>query len=285
MLISPEPALNDGFGESVALGPSFAVVGAPGYESGDGGLHDYEKAGDAFRLRAVVESPERADTHTEVLGRYGGAVASDGALLFVGAALESEWRDGRARCEGGGVVYVFDRAAAARQLVTSLRGTRPNENFGSSVACAGDLLVVGAAADSSSEALPGAVYVYRRAAADGWSLIGRVEGERAGERFGARVAIDGERFAVSAPGRADLARPQGGGRVDVFDVSEGGCAKVASTREAPGFGDALALRGDRLAIGQPMFSLPGRPRRRWPIRGKFRMTQTRWAFPRSSALA
>jgi hypothetical protein len=58
--------------------------------------------------------------------------------------------------------------------------------------------------------------------------------------------------AVAAPGRNDL-DPLVGGRVDLFTVSDRGCDRIATIQERPGFGRALALMGDRLAIGDPQY--------------------------------
>jgi hypothetical protein len=75
-----------------------------------------------------------------------------------------------------------------------------------------------------------------------------------GERFGACVAADGARFAVGAPGRADLGLPEGSGRVQLFELRGDGCREIARVTETPGFGAAVALAGGRLAIGHAMFS-------------------------------
>src|SRR5262249_54872422 len=150
-----------------------------------------------------------------------------------------------------------DRGTGSPALVATLRGTRPCEGFGTALALAGNLLVIGAAARFSNETLPGAAYVYRREGTGTWREIWRAEGPAPGEGLGAAVAIDGARFAVGAPGRADLGGP--GGRCDLFEIAGDGCRRTASIQETPGFARSVALRGDRLAIGQPMFGAPGGP--------------------------
>ncbi len=268
-LAAEVPFKAEGFGRSVALGPSFAAVGAPGYENGDGPAHAFERAaGGALRARGAFDSPERGSAHESVFAEFGVAVALDERFLLVGAPLESEFRNGAATCSGGGAVYVFDRGAGPA-LVATLRGSRPNENFGSSLAFAGDLLIVGAAGWYSGAPLAGAVHVYRREAPDRWRELCRIEGEGAVEKFGGAVAIDGARFAVSAPSDAILAQPPVG-RVDLFEIQGDACRKLTTLRESAGFGAALALCGNRLAIGQPMYEGTHGPRQTGRV-GLFRI--------------
>src|SRR5262249_41046488 len=135
---------------------------------------------------------------------------------------------------------------------------RPHESFGTAVVLAGDLLVVGAAAPYSNERLPGAVYVHRRQADGEWREVCRVEGRHPGEEVGAAVALSRTRFAPLARGRQDLPRPIAG-RVELFEVGDGGSSRIATLGEDPGFGGAVALSGDRLAIGHSMFQEPRGP--------------------------
>jgi hypothetical protein len=252
VLTPTDPALAEGFACSLALGESFAIVGAPGYENGDGPIFDFARASQAeLVLRATLDSPERQNDHSDVFSQYGNSVAADARTVIIGAPLDSR------RCEGGGAVYVFDRNDPSQQPIAILEGTRPDEGFGTAVALSGDLLIVGAAAHFSNEQLTGAAYLYVREAPNRWREIARVAGEHAGEAFGAHVAIDGQRFVVCAPGNGASATPVGSGRVQLFEARSDGCVETARIVETPGFGLAVALRGDRLAIGQPMFTAPG----------------------------
>jgi hypothetical protein len=250
LLTASDPVAAEGFGRSVALGDSFAIVGAPGHENGDGPVHHFERAGSAaFHLSATLDPPGHPPLD-DLFVEYGAAIACEDQTLIVGAPLESEQSNGNITCESCGTVYVFDRHAYSNRVSTTIRGREPRASLGSAIALSGDLLVVGAPGSYSNEQLPGAAHVFFREASGQWRERCRLSGRHPGEEFGAAVAIDGRRFAVAAPGRSDLERPVGG-RVDLFKVSEDGCEQIATIQQDPGFGRTLALRGDRLAVGQP----------------------------------
>ena len=246
LVAAGDPTLSEGFAVSVTLGASFAIVGAPGNANEDGATHDFVRTGSApFRLRSQLGPLDAARAKDSFAGesfsRYGEACAADDRVVLVSAPLE----------ERVGAVCVYDRRSSSPEPIAALRGSRPDSGFGAALAMSGDLVVVGA---TSSEQVAGAVYVYRREAMDRWHEIARIEGKRDGEGFGSKVAIDGERIAVGAPGRPDLGTPGGGGHVRVFELRRGRVVETAEVREASGFGMSLALRGDRLAIGQPMYA-------------------------------
>jgi len=242
-LSAPDPSRAEGFARAVLLGASFAIVGAPTNENGDGPTHVYERSvGAPFRLRAAVEWVGDAEAFAE----FGVALAADEQVLLVGARLEFG---------GSGAVHCFDRRASSTRPIAVLTSGRANEEFGDSVAISGDLAVIGAPAGDQRET--GAAYIYRREAPDRWRQIVRLPGRRAGEQFGARVAIEGNRIAVAAPGRFAFGLPPGGGQVRLFELRGDQCDEFACLTDATGFGSALALAGNRLAVGQPTYTAPG----------------------------
>lgn len=230
-----DPMLSEGFGRSVGLASNSLAVGAPGYENGDGPVHGFD-----LRLQPgpLFDSPDRPQGFmTDLLAEYGVGLAVDEQHIVVGAPLQ----------DGAGAVYIFNRSGTK-----TLRGPTPNEGFGQSVAIAGDVLVVGAGGAYSNEQLAGAGYVYRRDGSGAWVEHCRVLGRTPGEQFGFAVAVDGNRFAVSAPGVKSMpALAQG--HVHVYEITQDGCTQIATLDDTAGFGAALALSGDRLAIGQPSF--------------------------------
>jgi hypothetical protein len=230
-----DPMLCEGFARAVALTTNSFAVGAPGHENGDGPVHAFDLA---LRTGPLFDSPDRmSGLSTDLFAEYGVGLAVDEQHIVVGAPLQGD----------GGAVYVFD-ANGTR----TLRGPTSAEGFGCSVAIAGDVIVVSASGLFSNEQLAGACYVYRRDASGAWVQHCRVAGKEPGEELGFAVAAHGKRFAVGAPGRADrphLAR----GRVEVYEITQDGCTPIATLHEGASFGAALALWGDRLAIGQPMF--------------------------------
>jgi hypothetical protein len=245
LLTPAEPATLPGFGRAVALGSSFAAMGAPGDEGGDGPVHLYARGG-APSLQKTLDAPG-STMQGEVFHEYGTALAGNEQTLFVGAPLEDgSLEDGP--LEGGGAVHAFERG----RLAATLHGTEANENFGTSLAVSGNLLVVGAAATYSSGQLAGAAYVFSRDGTGQWREVCRLKGKDAGESFGQAVAIDGARIAVGAPGQE-----ASGGRVEIYNIDKDRCAHRATLRGADGFGSAVALLGGKLAVGQPFFSTGG----------------------------
>ena len=101
----------------------------------------------------------------------------------------------------------------------------------------------------------GAAYVFVRGGTT-WTQQARLTASdgRAGQRFGGGVSLYGNTVAVSSP--ADDTHGNQAGAVYVFD-RVGGSWTESETLYAPDadagdwFGDAVSLRGDRLAVGAP----------------------------------
>jgi hypothetical protein len=246
-LVAPVPSYADGFGRSVALGYSFAAVGSAGNENGDGPTYLYSRTAQGdLRLAAGFAWPGRQAPYETVFAEYGAAVAVGEGELLVGAPLDSSHADGDAGGQDSGAVYRFDGFPAAIRAGT-FRG-RPGENLGSSIALAGNILVIGAARIYTSEPLPGAVYVHRRTDDGSWHEVCRIEGGTGGQHFGAGVATDGELIAVTAP-LDPAATASGLGKVHLYELREERCAELAVLPDLAD-GGGLALRGPRLVIGQ-----------------------------------
>lgn len=124
-------------------------------------------------------------------------------------------------------------------------------------------LVTDAALDGTRLALgrPSAeeVEIYERDSVGVWSSVAVIPEPSPGmEDFGSSVALDGDRLLVGAPGKGDPApnpsfphgaavlfeRQPDGTWLDVFTWSAG-------PSQFGGFGEAVALEGDRLAVGSP----------------------------------
>lgn len=177
--------------------------------------------------------------------------------------------------------------AARTYTITSIRGglvtyfkasnTDKDDAYGTAVAMASDLIVVGAPEESSGSQLEedntaksaGAVYVYGRLGA-GWAQQAYLKASlpRAGDRFGRAVAVSpsGSTIAVGAPGQDSGAMGPGGvedssgaadsGAVYVF-VRAGNVwtlqafLKPSNTGAGDTFGSAVALGNDTLLVGAP----------------------------------
>jgi hypothetical protein len=154
--------------------------------------------------------------------QFGGAIATDGTTVAVGAYLE----------QNRGAVHLYERSGGSWQSVGTLSpATTQNQNFGFSVDMEGERLAVGAVDRA---------YVYRRSGAD-WVL----EGQPFHVPSIGGIAVDGDTLMVGAPN--GFPAP---GLIEEFRWN--GSSWVAGAQVPTpngfhdGFGYALALEGDRL---------------------------------------
>jgi choice-of-anchor B domain-containing protein len=180
---------------------------------------------------------------------FGMALAVRGNLLAVAAPAADSAR---------GAVYVFERDArgnwAQRARLVVGDGTA-GDRLGATLALGADLLLAGAPGRDSAR---GAVIVCRRAAG-GWAEQARLAGPGtvAGDRFGASLALAGDRALVGAPG------PQGSnpaqlraGQAFTFRLSRGAWRDEARlTIEGDttirGFGSAVLLDNTGAFVSSP----------------------------------
>ena len=135
--------------------------------------------------------------------------------------------------------------------------------FGESVDISGDVAVVGATGDSDIGhevfSSGGAAFVYERDSASGeWLEVAKLFGsdERADDRFGEEVAIDGNRIVVTAKqhDNGEDNRTNSGAAYVFERTTEGTWEEVAKLqssvrREGEFFGEDVALSGDWVAVG------------------------------------
>ncbi|RYD75512.1 MAG: hypothetical protein EOP84_18180, partial [Verrucomicrobiaceae bacterium] len=180
---------------------------------------------------------------------FGNALALSGATLAVGACLDDTMAGSDA-----GSVSVFARSGGSWTLQVKLMpaDAAAGDRFGSSLALAGDTLVVGATHDDASGSVlnSGSVYVFTRAGAV-WTQQAKLSAADAAtdDHFGVSVALSGETVLIGADGKST-----GTGAAYVF-VSAGSAwsqqAKLTSlaARVHDRFGGAVALDGDLAVIG------------------------------------
>jgi choice-of-anchor B domain-containing protein len=274
------------FGRSVAIAGEFAFVGEPnvgggGRGGGRGGAPPAAGVVHVYRYGAAGWKPAGELSSVNATGGdgFGAAMAADGATLLVGQVSPppvpppAAGGRGGAPANGGrgaapaapappdtavGSVQLFRRgadmkwSAGGRLIATSAAGA----GFGSALALAGDLALVGAPGEGG-----GAVYLFTRARDGSFTAAGSLpaQGLVAGDRFGAAVAIDGNRVAVGAPSR------KGKGAIYIFRREANGTWVQETEQVAPqnlpdraGFGAAVAVKGERVIAGAPAtnFSLP-----------------------------
>jgi hypothetical protein len=276
---------NDSFGASIALDGDVLVVGAPREDSADpaspannaardsGAAYVFRRTGTAWQQEAYLKASNR-----ETGDSLGASIALDGDVLVAGATSEDS-----ANAEdplnnaalGSGAAYVFRATGAVWQEEAYLKAENAgaNDAFGSSITADGDLLVIGAPGESSSDAgrgddnaAPGsgAAYVFQYSA--GWSQIAYLKTPvpAVSDAFGTSVALAGGVLAVGAPGQ-DRLKPVGSSSVMVADAglvylylsdsgtwmpeAQLGAQQFFDAQDA--FGASVAVTPGVLAVGAP----------------------------------
>ncbi len=278
----------DHFGAKVALSQGTLAVGAPLQDSSGFGVDSLQGDNATDNAGAVyvfvksdgdwIQQAYLKASNPHEFDRFGTAIALSGDVLVVGAPGESsaaqrvngEMND--ASVVFSGAAYVFQRVAGhwAQSAYLKASGNAMNNAFGSSVAIAGNTIVVGAPSHAQPPELDhaGAAYVFDRVGYD-WveSHMLAASNPAASDGFGASVAITSGRIVVGAPGESSAATGVGGDETDdsedysgsgaayVFDWNGGWGTptylKASNTQSEAGFGSAVAIDGDLVAVGAP----------------------------------
>lgn len=244
-------------------------------------------SGDAASYVLLVDTTStyvKASTPREN-GYFGGALATSGDTLVVGARGESSGATGvngdqkDASAPQSGAVYVFRRKAGvwSQEAYLKASNTKTATGFGASVAIDGDTIVVGSPNERSTAtgvngdqtittaSSAGAAYVFVRAAGV-WTQQAYVKASntRNFAYFGTSVAVSGETMAVGATGDSSAATGIDGdqtstaatsaGAVYVFERagatwSQKAYVKASNARAISLFGSSMVMAGDTLVVG------------------------------------
>jgi len=250
-LVMQGMAAGDNFGASVAIEGDTIVVGAP---------QDDISVGSNFHGSAHVftRGPGGWDSGVELLPmdadlayeNYGISVDIDGGTIVVGVAYDSD------RGIASGSAYVFEWVNAAWQKTAKLLppAIEANQNFGWSVAIAGDAIIVGAP-HWTAEGV-GAAYVFDRSEgvwdANGTKL--NAIDNLSGDNFGWSVDMAGDIAVVGARFDDDPVNGIESGSISIFEFAMGSWIAAdkltASNGEAGDyFGFAVATNGTAVAAG------------------------------------
>lgn len=204
-VIGETVSANDRFGFSVAMGGSYALVGAPFSDRNmgrtDAGLaYIFEYLPSVRGVQGWVQTRRLAANNGLEDDGFGWSVAMTDDIAVVGAP--------RADHVGAdaGAVYVFERNGNQWPLVETLYADPVADQalFGSSVAIDGDRVAVGAFLDMHQSEQRGAVYVFERQV-DGifseWVMQQRLTASdgNAFDEFGYAVDIEGNMLVIGAP--------------------------------------------------------------------------------------
>mmetsp|Transcript_4521 Transcript_4521/g.8667 ORF Transcript_4521/g.8667 Transcript_4521/m.8667 type:complete len:954 (+) Transcript_4521:281-3142(+) len=237
------------FGQSVAISGERAVVGSPwdrkaGYDTGSAYIFVWDGA--SWREEAkFVASDGAADD------RFGFSVGISGDTVIVGAVwdVHEEYRSGSA--------YIFSLNESTwneEAKLTAIDGAG-DDYFGVSVGISGDRAIVGAFWDDDAGSSSGSAYIFARNGANWYQEAKLVASDGAtDDRFGASVAISGDRVIVGAQFDDDAG--SGSGSAYIFTWNGSSWHEEVKFVASDGadwddFGWSVAIDGDRAIVGAP----------------------------------
>jgi nucleoside-specific outer membrane channel protein Tsx len=189
----------DGFGCSVAISGTTAIVGAPGHAKGAGSAYLFTATATGWKQAAELKG---SDTVTD--NGFGFSVAISGMTAIAGAP-------GFAKAAGR--AYVFAKTTAGWKQAAELKGsdTVASDDFGYTVAISDTTALAGAPGFTKNA---GRAYVFTKAAT-GWKQAAKMKGSDtvAADYFGCSAAISHATALVGADGHAKSV-----GRAYVFDA-------------------------------------------------------------------
>ncbi|MDD1668846.1 MAG: FG-GAP repeat protein [Methanomicrobiales archaeon] len=204
-LTASDPAPGAYFGQSVALQGDLLAIGARNADpNGAGGFYLFRRSGNGWMEFAKVTPPNGKKND-----QYGFSIAFTGDTIVVGARRA----DMGTSNPDTGAAYVYSLQGDSVELVTKLTASDAEayDEFGQSVALAGDIIAVGAWKDDIGDNLDqGSIYLFRRAGGE-WIGAGKVAASdgMAGDEFGYSLAAFGNRLVTGAH-TADFISPDGG---------------------------------------------------------------------------
>ncbi len=251
-LVASDGKANDGFGFSVDIHGSLAIVGARGVDENG------NSSGAAYIFLYANDDWVQLDKLTPRDGSsgdlFGSSVAISDFFAVVGAVLA----DGAV--SGTGVAYVFQNRGAIWLQYARLFAENGNwlDQFGTSVAMFGNTVVVGARAADNVAVDAGAAHVFEIGEEGVVETAYLVAGDGAGEDLlGYSVTAEGNYVVLGAPGDDDLG--VGAGAAYVFEKNNGVWQQIEKLRPqgVPGdqagarFGVSAGAFGGIAVVGAP----------------------------------
>ncbi|MBV5304948.1 MAG: hypothetical protein JZU70_12255, partial [Chlorobium sp.] len=263
-LKASDGAANDSFGTAVAVSGVTALVGAPGDDNGAGAVYVFQYGANAWAQKAKFMASDRAANDL-----FGAALAYVGSTVGIGAPGDDSSR---------GSAYIFSGSGASWAQSTKLisSSAQAGEQFGSALAMDAARIVIGAPYYDGKNVDQGAAFIYDLSGGT-WTLSARLTADgglpedlaqfeaRAGDHFGAAVALSGAYVVVGAPDYDGVSLNQGAVYQFMY-LPDGGCGcggtwirsknKIVSSAPAGNdyFGKSLALKGGELVVGVPGFN-------------------------------
>ncbi|MGH7444625.1 MAG: choice-of-anchor B family protein, partial [Longimicrobiales bacterium] len=227
-----------GYGAGVATADGAVFVAEPSNIVRSGIVYVYAPDGSG----AWIETAQLTAPGAQPGDRFGSAIAADATTMLASRAGEND---------GRGAVYVFERRGASweRTGVIAPDDRAADDSVGTALAIAGDVAVISAAGAGDA----GAVYVFTRSGG-AWTQTVKLTGSDAAadDRYGASVAVLGDRLLVGAPGQAENR-----GAAYLYERAADGSwretAKLVSRTVSDGslLGASVALLRDYAIAGAP----------------------------------
>jgi nucleoside-specific outer membrane channel protein Tsx len=250
-LTASDGAVDDGFGSSVAVSGSTAVVGAPfhmvGSNAWQGAAYVFVESGGKWTQQAeLIASDGTADD------KFGSSVAVSGGTVVVGAFQHTV---GSNTFEGAAYVFVESGGTWRQQAELTASDGATYDEFGNSVAVSGSTAVVGAFEHAvGSNASQGVAYVFEQNGTK-WIQQAELTASDAGfaDEFGESVAVSGSTVVVGSPEHTVGSNyTQGAGYV--FTDSGGTWNQQAELTASNGgasdyFGLSVAVDGGTVVVG------------------------------------
>ncbi|MEM7575244.1 MAG: HYR domain-containing protein, partial [Bacteroidota bacterium] len=271
-LTDAQRADNDEMGRSVSISGNYAIVGIPFDDDAPSGpslnnagsviIYERNASGNWVEVQKLTA----ADRENEDL--FGSSVSIDGNYAIVGSTQDDEDPNGNSFLSNSGAAYIFERESngtwtQVQKVTSNARAT--GFEFGRSVAIsASGVAVVGTPKERvNGDDDAGTATIFTRNGNGSWSFTTKFDAvnEEEDDAFGWSVAINGDYILVGAIGEDEdngfANRVSGAGSVYVFERSLflPGIWSLkqnltASDRESnDGFGNAVAIDGNRLVIG------------------------------------
>ncbi|HEX3897060.1 MAG TPA: FG-GAP repeat protein [Rudaea sp.] len=230
--------------KDTASGERWAVIGAPGDDGGKGAVYVFELSPGARQwhqfTRIIASDGAASDA-------FGSAVAIDGNTIAVGAPNHTSAGHPNS---GQAYVYTIDFASSAvNEQARIYAAASDNAQTGTSVALAGDKLLIGAPNASTN----GAVWFAKRSGTS-WTYTQALFpfGTYSGFTFGKSLSIDGTRILISMPNDSSSGDSSGLAFTFIYDGSAWNQEQRIAAPDAVAFnhfGSAVALRGNTAAVG------------------------------------
>lgn len=251
VLSRPGAAVNDGFGNSLAMSGGKVVVGIetadPGAaNSGSAVVFDLSSATPDVPLVTLINPAPAAGCY------FGTSVSISGDIVVIGAYRDS------VVAGNGGAGHVYDLSGTGPELPThTLRKATSSSGdfFGTSVAVSGSKVLVGASHDDMGDDEAGSSFLFDLSSGTPTAPVATFSNpvEESPDRFGEAVAISGDWVAIGSPDSDGGS--SGSGNVIIHDLasSDPDQAVLALANPDPaagdGFGGSVAISGSRVAVG------------------------------------